>query len=134
MNIGMELNKSDDENIIIYQNKIQDILLNLRDKRRKSRDPEDEEFDHLSDKWNRYNRSYFLSSVQKSTEKCDVYPLHEVLELCETDEQMEEMLKHLSQLQRLAYEYVDIIFFYIFLKLYFISLFFVTEIHAKWET
>lgn len=110
MNTGMQLDNFNDEDIITCQNKIKHILLNLRDKQRKLRDPENDEIDHLSNQWNRYNKSHFLPSVQE-TKKYDVYPLHKALELRETDEQTEEMLKHLSQLHRLAYEYVDIIFF-----------------------
>lgn len=109
MNTGMQLD-SNDEDIIICQNKIKHILLELKDKRRKSRNPEDDEIDCLSDKWNRYNSSHFLPSVRETAMQCDVYSLHNALELRETDEQTEEMLNHLSQLHRLACEYVDIIF------------------------
>lgn len=125
MNTGMQLD-SNDEDIIICQNKIKHILLELRDKRRKSRNPEDDEIDCLSDKWNRYSSSHFLPSVRETARKYDVYSMHNALELRETDEQTEEMLNHLSQLQRLAFEYVDIIFlcyiiittFYIFFQFF----------------
>ncbi|TGZ53458.1 probable ATP-dependent RNA helicase spindle-E isoform X1 [Temnothorax longispinosus] len=103
MNTGMRLNSSD-EDIIMCQNKIKHILLNVRDKQRQLRDPKDDEIDRHSNKWNRYNRPHILPSVQKSVTKYDVYPLHNALELRETNEQMEEMLQHLSQLQDLAYE------------------------------
>jgi len=111
MNTGMQIDNFSDEDIMTCQNRIKHILLNLRDKQRKLRDPENDEIDYLSKRWNRYNKSYFLPSVQESVKKYDIYPLHKALELRETNEQMEEMLKHLSQLQRLAHEYVDIIFF-----------------------
>lgn len=135
MNIGMKLNESNNEDIIMYQNRIKHILLNLRDKRRKLRNPDDDEIDEHSNKWNRYNR-HFLLPVQESVGNSEkVYPLHNALELRETDEQTEEMLQHLSQLQRLAYEYVDYIFPNILRIIFFIfSFLFVTGIHAKWET
>jgi len=114
MNTAMQLNNSSDEDIILYQNKIKHILLELKEKQRQSRNLEDDEVDQLNDKWNRYNGPHFLPSVRENVRRGDVYPLHKALELRETNEQMEEMLKHLSQLQSLAYEYVDIcIFMYI---------------------
>ncbi|KAL0106287.1 hypothetical protein PUN28_016183 [Cardiocondyla obscurior] len=103
MNTGLELNDSNDENIIMCQNKIQYILLNLRDKRRKHRDLEDDEIDHRNNYWNLYKRCYFLS-IQESAKKYNFYPPHKALELRETNEQKEEMIKHLSQLERLAHE------------------------------
>jgi len=123
MNTGMQLNNSNDEDIILCQNKIKHGLLKLKDKQRKSRNPEDDEVDPLSNKWNRYNRPHFLPSIRETARKCDVYPLHKALELRETNKETEEMLTHLSQLQRLAYEYVDILFLYILLKLYIFSIF-----------
>lgn len=121
MNTAMQLDNSSDEDIILYQNKIKHILLELREKRRQSRNPENDEVDHLSDKWNRYNGPHFLPSVRENVRKGDVYPLHKALELRETNEQMEEMLKHLSQLESLAYEYVDIcIFMYIIRIIFYI--------------
>jgi len=123
MNTGMQLNNSNDEDIILCQNKIKHSLLELKDKQRKSRNPEDDEVDHLSDKWNRYNRPHFLPSVRETARKCDVYPLHKALELRETNKETEEMLTHLSQLQRLAYEYVDFIFIYIIKIIYIFSIF-----------
>lgn len=112
MNSGMRLNNSNDEDIIICQNKIKHILLELRDKQRKSREPEDDDIDSFNNKWNRYNR-HFLPSVRETASKCDVYPLHKALELRETNEQTEEMLKHLSQLHHLASKYVYIFYFYV---------------------
>lgn len=133
MNTGMQSDNSNDEDIIMCQNRIKNILLNLRDKRRKSRYPEDDDIDHLSNKWNRYNRPHILQPVQESSKNYDVYPLHKALELREKNEETEEMLKHLSQLQRLAHEYVDIIFFCIYLEFYVFPLFFIVGKHAKWE-
>jgi len=105
MNTGMQLeNNSNDEDIIIYQNKIKRILLELRDKQRKPRNPEDDEIDYLSNKWNRYSRPHLLPPVQETVRQYNVYPLHKALELRETDQQTEEMLNHLLQLQRLASE------------------------------
>ncbi|XP_011704566.1 PREDICTED: probable ATP-dependent RNA helicase spindle-E isoform X2 [Wasmannia auropunctata] len=104
MNIGMQLSNSNDEDIILCQNKIQQILLQLTDKQRKTRQPENDEVDCLSDNWNRYNRSYFLPSVRESVRKAEIYPMHKALELRETNGYMEDMLNNLSQLQSLAYE------------------------------
>ncbi|KAG5328427.1 SPNE helicase, partial [Acromyrmex charruanus] len=109
MNTAMQLDNSSDENIILYQNKIKNILLELKEKQRQSRNPEDDEVDQLSDKWNRYNEPHFLPSVRENVRKGDIYPLHKALELRETNEQMEEMLKHLSQLQSLAYEDANVV-------------------------
>ncbi|KYN17992.1 putative ATP-dependent RNA helicase spindle-E [Trachymyrmex cornetzi] len=109
MNTAMQLNNFSDEDIILYQNKIKHILLELKEKRRQSRNPEDDEVDQLSDKWNRYNGPYFLPSVRENVRKGDVYPLHKALELRETNEQMEEMLMHLSQLESLAYEDASVV-------------------------
>ncbi|XP_011864372.1 PREDICTED: probable ATP-dependent RNA helicase spindle-E [Vollenhovia emeryi] len=104
INIGLQLDNLRDEDVIACQNKVRYILLNLMDKRRKLRNTEDDEIDHLSDKWNRYKSSHLLPSIQESAREYVVYPLHKALDLREADEQTEEMLKHLVQLQRLAYE------------------------------
>ncbi|KYN35997.1 putative ATP-dependent RNA helicase spindle-E [Trachymyrmex septentrionalis] len=109
MNTAMQLDNISDEDIILYQNKIKHILLELKEKQRQSRNPEDDEIDQLSDKWNRYNGPHFLPYVRENVRKGDVYPLHKALELRETNEQMEEMLKHLSQLQSLAYEDASVV-------------------------
>ncbi|XP_018055297.1 PREDICTED: putative ATP-dependent RNA helicase TDRD9 [Atta colombica] len=109
MNTAMQLDNSSDEDIILYQNKIKHILLELKEKQRQSRNPEDDEIDQLNDKWNRYNGPHFLPSVRENVRRGDVYPLHKALELRETNEQMEEMLKHLSQLQSLAYEDASVV-------------------------
>ncbi|XP_012537164.2 probable ATP-dependent RNA helicase spindle-E [Monomorium pharaonis] len=101
INTGMRLSDSNDEDIVICQNKIRQILIELRDKQKKSRDLEDDEIDNFNDKWNRYGQ-HFLPSVRETASKCDVYPLHKALELRETDEQTEQMLKHLSELHQLA--------------------------------
>ncbi|KYN06454.1 putative ATP-dependent RNA helicase spindle-E [Cyphomyrmex costatus] len=109
MNTAMQLNDSNDEDIILYQNKIKRILLELREKQRRLRNPEDGEVDDLSDKWNRYNGLHFMPSVRENVRKGNIYPLHEALELRETNEQMEEMLENLSQLQSLAYEDASVV-------------------------
>lgn len=98
------------EHIINCQNKVKHILLELRDKQRKSRNLVNDEIDHCSNKWNYYNKLYFLPPIRETTGQCDIYPLHKALELHEMDEKKEEMLEHLLELQRLAYEYVNIIF------------------------
>ncbi|KMQ97708.1 putative atp-dependent rna helicase spindle-e-like protein [Lasius niger] len=88
----------------VKENRIKRILLELRNKQRKSRNPLNDEIDYDSDKWNCYEKSYFLQSIQETTRQCDIYPLHKALELREMDGKKEEMLEHLSELQRLAYE------------------------------
>lgn len=111
MNAGMQLDQNSNcEHIINCQNRIKRILLELRNKQRKSRNPLNDEIDYDSDKWNCYEKSYFLQSIQETTRQCDIYPLHKALELREMDGKKEEMLEHLSELQRLAYEYVNITF------------------------
>ncbi|KAL6437658.1 hypothetical protein ACFW04_004216 [Cataglyphis niger] len=105
MNAGMQLSQNSNcEHIIICQNKIKHILLELRNKQRKSHNPLNNEIDHCFDKWNYYDKLYFLPSVRETTKQCDIYPLHKALELCEMDEKKEEMLEHLLELQRFARE------------------------------
>lgn len=119
MNAGMQLNQnSNSDHIIICQNKIKHILLELRDKQRKSHNPLNDEIDYGFDKWNYYDKLYFLPSIRETTRQCDIYPLHKALELCEMDEKKEEMLEHLLELQRFAHEYVNITFLFINIHIY----------------
>ncbi|XP_029166028.1 probable ATP-dependent RNA helicase spindle-E [Nylanderia fulva] len=105
INAGMQLNhNSNSEHIINCQNRLQRILLELRDKQRKSRNPLNDEIDNYSDKWNYYEKSFFLPPVKETTRQYDIYPLHKALELREMDDKREEMLQHLVELQRFAYE------------------------------
>ncbi|XP_072756559.1 probable ATP-dependent RNA helicase spindle-E isoform X2 [Anoplolepis gracilipes] len=105
MNAGMQLDQiSNCEYKINCQNKLKHILLELRDKQRKLRNSLNDEFDYYSDKWNYYDKLYFLPSIRETSGQCDIYPLHKALELREIDEKKEEMIEHLAELQRLAYE------------------------------
>lgn len=98
---------SNDSNahIINCQNRLQRALLELRNRQRELQNlPTDDDVDCCSNKWNRYNKSLFLPSTRETTRKCDIYSLHKVLALIEKDEKTEEILKNLSELQRLARE------------------------------
>jgi len=111
----MQIDKNSNcEHIINCQNKIKHILLELRDKQRKSRNLVNDEIDYCS-KWNYYNKLYFLPSIRETTRQCDIYPLHKALELREINKKKEEMLEHLLELQRFAYEYVNIFLAYIYI-------------------
>lgn len=132
MNVGMQLSQNSNCEHIICQNKIKHILLELRNKQRKSHDPLNNEIDYCFDKWNYYDKLYFLPSIRETTKQCDIYPLHKALELCEMDEKKEEMLEHLLELQRFAREYVNIIkhFYlltYIYINIY-IFYFFIRDV------
>lgn len=121
------------EHIINCQNRIKHILLELRDKQRKSRNLVNDEIDYCPNKWNYYNKLYFLLPIREVTRQCDIYPLHKALELREVDDKKEEMLDHLLELQRFAYEYINIfIYTHINIHMYInIYKFYFSEIYIR---
>jgi len=107
MNEGMQICKDSNDRIIKCQNKLHRTLLELRDRQRELRNLLIDEDDYHSHKWNRYNKSLFLPSTKEMTREYNIYPLHKVLALVEKDEKMEELMKNLFELQRLAHEYIN---------------------------
>lgn len=115
INVGLQLQQDnddldyhdDDERIINCQNHIQRALLELRDRRRRLQDPM--EIDNFN-KWNCYHSSMFLHPA-RGTRKNEIYPLHKALELRERNDELEEIIKHLAELHRLASECVNFIYY-----------------------
>ncbi|XP_011343987.2 probable ATP-dependent RNA helicase spindle-E [Ooceraea biroi] len=103
MSTGMQLNENSmEEDIINCQNRIKRILFELIDKPRELQTPS---IDYFGREWNRYNELCLLSAARETTAgNCDVYPLHKALELYERDEEIEKLLKNISELELLAYE------------------------------
>lgn len=66
-------------------------------------------------KWNRYDETLFLESARETSRKNHIYSLHKALELNERNTELENLLKHLLELELLAYEYVNTLFFTSFL-------------------
>lgn len=56
------------------------------------------------DKWNRYDETLFLVPARETSRKNNVYGLHKALELNERNDELEEMIKHLLELEALAHE------------------------------
>lgn len=56
------------------------------------------------DKWNRYDETLFLVPARETSRKSNVYGLHKALELNERNDKLEEMIKHLLELEALAHE------------------------------
>lgn len=61
------------------------------------------------DKWNRYDGTLFLEPARETLRKSNIYRLHKALELNKEDDKLEEMIKHLLELEILAHEYVHYI-------------------------
>lgn len=55
-------------------------------------------------KWNRYDNSLFLVPARETSKKSNVYSLHKALELNEKNDKLEEMIKHLLELEALAHQ------------------------------
>lgn len=62
-------------------------------------------------KWNRYDESLFLESARETLRKSNIYRLHKALELNDKNEDLEDMIKHLFELEVLAYKYVYILYY-----------------------
>lgn len=56
------------------------------------------------DKWNRYDETLFLVSARETSKKSNVYGLHKALELNKRNDKLEEMIKHLLELEATAYQ------------------------------
>lgn len=70
------------------------------------RDPQEPLLIPYFNKWNRYDRSLFLKTARETSRKSQIYGLHKALELNERKKSLEETIKHLCQLEMLAYKYV----------------------------
>lgn len=55
-------------------------------------------------KWNRYDETLFLVPARETLRKSNVYGLHKALELNERNDELEEMIKHLLELEALAHQ------------------------------
>ncbi|XP_012057161.1 PREDICTED: probable ATP-dependent RNA helicase spindle-E [Atta cephalotes] len=55
-------------------------------------------------KWNRYDETLFLVPARETSKKSNVYSLHKALELNERNEELEEMIRHLLELETLAHQ------------------------------
>ncbi|XP_011867555.1 PREDICTED: putative ATP-dependent RNA helicase TDRD9 [Vollenhovia emeryi] len=56
------------------------------------------------DKWNRYDETLFLVPARETSRNTIVYSLHKALELNEKNDELEDMIKHLLELETLAYQ------------------------------
>lgn len=55
-------------------------------------------------KWNRYDDTLFLHPARETLRKSNIYRLHKALELNDKNEKLEDMIKHLLELEILAYK------------------------------
>lgn len=55
-------------------------------------------------KWNRYDKTLFLVPARETSMKSNVYSLHKALELNKKNDKLEEMIKHLLELEALAHQ------------------------------
>ncbi|XP_024881592.1 probable ATP-dependent RNA helicase spindle-E [Temnothorax curvispinosus] len=55
-------------------------------------------------KWNRYDETLFLVPARETSRKSNVYGLHKALELNEKNDRLEEIIKHLLELEALAHQ------------------------------
>lgn len=109
MNVAMHFNetKIDDETqnelTIKCQNQIKNAFKEVIFKFRKTQEP-------ISinnfNKWNLYDGSLFLEPSRETLRKSNIYRLHKALDLNEKNDKLEEIIKHLLELEVLAYEYV----------------------------
>lgn len=110
MNVAMHFNETEhtDEEIqneltIKCQNQIKNAFKEVIYKPRKTQEP-------ISlnnfNKWNLYDGTLFLEPARETLRKSNIYRLHKALELNEKNDKLEEIIKHLLELEVLAYEYV----------------------------
>ncbi|KYN01299.1 PREDICTED: putative ATP-dependent RNA helicase TDRD9 [Cyphomyrmex costatus] len=55
-------------------------------------------------KWNRYDETLFLVPARETSKKSNVYGLHKALELNDRNDNLEEMIRHLLELEALAHQ------------------------------
>ncbi|KAL0112947.1 hypothetical protein PUN28_012296 [Cardiocondyla obscurior] len=109
MNVAMHFNHKseivDDEEhhdmIINCQNQIKCAFKDVIFKTRKSIEPV---LVSNFGKWNRYDETLFLVPSRKTSGKSNIYGLHKALELNERNDQLEELIKHLLELEALAHQ------------------------------
>ncbi|XP_011696838.1 PREDICTED: putative ATP-dependent RNA helicase TDRD9 [Wasmannia auropunctata] len=109
MNVAMHFNVrseiEDEENYhdltVNCQNKIKNAFKDVIYKTRNKLEPvPTSDFD----KWNRYDETLFLVPARETSRKNNVYSLHKALELNEKNNELEQIIKHLLELEVLAYK------------------------------
>lgn len=110
MNVAMHFNEDDNideetqnELTIKCQNQIKNAFKEIIYKPRKRQEPI---LTNNFDKWNLYDETLFLEPVRETLRQSNIYRLHKALELNEKNDKLEEMIKHLLELEILAHKYV----------------------------
>lgn len=107
MNIAMQFNDDDQDDLneltINCQNQIKSAFTEVIYKTRKPQVPILTSNFH---KWNRYDETLFLEPARETLRRNNIYSLHKALELNERNPELEDIIKHLLELEVLAYEYV----------------------------
>ncbi|XP_072748336.1 probable ATP-dependent RNA helicase spindle-E isoform X2 [Anoplolepis gracilipes] len=109
MNVGMFFNENNNideeaqnELTIKCQNQIKDAFNQVIYKPRKTQ--EESISTNNFGKWNLYDGTLFLEPARETFRKSNIYRLHKALELNEKNDKLEEMIKHLLELEVLAYK------------------------------
>lgn len=117
MNVAMHFNEDDNideeaqnELTIKCQNQIKNAFKEIIYKPRKIQEPI---LISNFDKWNLYDGSLFLEPARETSRKSNIYRLHKALELNEKNDKLEEIIKHLLELEILAHKYVHLLSFII---------------------
>lgn len=110
MNVAMNFNETDhideetqNELTIKCQNQIKNAFKEVIYKPRKTQDPI---LINNFNKWDLYDGTLFLEPARETLRKSNIYRLHKALELNEKNDKLEEIIKHLLELEFLAHEYV----------------------------
>lgn len=110
MNVAMHFNETDhideetqNELTIKCQNQIKNAFKEVIYKPRKTQDPI---LINNFNKWDLYDGTLFLEPARETLRKSNIYRLHKALELNEKNDKLEEIIKHLLELEFLAHEYV----------------------------
>ncbi|XP_050464010.1 probable ATP-dependent RNA helicase spindle-E isoform X2 [Cataglyphis hispanica] len=108
MNVAMHFNEDDNideetqnELTIKCQNQIKNAFKEIIYKPRKIQEPI---LTNNFEKWNLYDGSLFLEPARETSRKSNIYRLHKALELNEKNDKLEEIIKHLLELEILAHK------------------------------
>ncbi|GAB1862348.1 Putative ATP-dependent RNA helicase TDRD9 [Camponotus japonicus] len=108
MNVAMHFNETDhideetqNELTIKCQNQIKNAFKEVIYKPRKTQDPI---LINNFNKWDLYDGTLFLEPARETLRKSNIYRLHKALELNEKNDKLEEIIKHLLELEFLAHE------------------------------
>ncbi|XP_020288547.1 probable ATP-dependent RNA helicase spindle-E [Pseudomyrmex gracilis] len=109
MNVAMCFDPDDEDVDENAQNKLtlecqERIKIAFKEIIYQQRDPQEPLLISHFNKWNRYDRSLFLKTARDTLKKSQIYGLHKALELNEIKKPLEEIIKHLCQLEMLAYK------------------------------